>query len=105
MVACVAPVIILGIPIFDTLLVMYIRWQRGIPVIFGSPDHFALRLRKWRLSTRQTVIISYAACLFLGILAIIMLLTSAVIAIGLVSFIVLAGIWIALFLKRIDMTL
>jgi len=65
-IACLAPVIILGVPIFDTLFVMYIRWLRGMSIIAGSPDHFALRLRKWRLSTRQTVIASYFISAMLG---------------------------------------
>ena len=105
-VAWVAPVIILGIPVFDTLFVMYIRWLRGMPVIFGSPDHFALRLRKWRFSTKQTVLVSYAVSLFLGILAVWMLLTSNTsIALGIVILIMFSGFLTAFFLKRINMSL
>jgi len=104
-VACVAPVVILGIPIFDMLFVMYIRWLRGMPVIYGSPDHFALRLRKWRLSTRQTAIISYAACLFLGLLSLIMVFTSHnSVSVGIMVIIITAGICWGIFLKRINMS-
>jgi UDP-GlcNAc:undecaprenyl-phosphate/decaprenyl-phosphate GlcNAc-1-phosphate transferase len=39
------PVFILGIPIFDTLFVMYVRYRRGLPIFWGSPDHIAIRLR------------------------------------------------------------
>jgi UDP-GlcNAc:undecaprenyl-phosphate GlcNAc-1-phosphate transferase len=105
-IACFAPAIILGIPLFDTLFVIYIRWRRGMPIIYGSPDHFALRLRKWHLSTRQTVLLSYLANSILGALSIIMLLTSyTVISLGIIIAIVLSGIFLGLFLKRIDMTL
>ena len=76
-VAALAPVVILGVPIFDMLFVMYIRWRRGIPVMMGSPDHFALRLRHWRLTTRQTVIASYVATAILGSVAIGMMLLPA----------------------------
>src|SRR5260221_14762920 len=69
LVASLAPVGILGGPIFDMLFVMYVRYRRGIPVMLGSPDHFALRLRKWRVSTRQTVVGSCAATLVLDGLA------------------------------------
>ena len=106
MVACFSPVIILGIPIFDTVFVIYIRWRRGIPIIYGSPDHFALRLRKWRFSTIQTVILSYAASLILGLLAIAMLLLpSNLAALGIMLVSILGGISLAVFLKRINMSL
>jgi UDP-GlcNAc:undecaprenyl-phosphate GlcNAc-1-phosphate transferase len=105
-VACLSPVIILGIPIFDTVFVVYIRWRRGIPIIYGSPDHFALRLRKWRFSTIQTVIMSYAASLILGLLAIVMLLVpSNLAALGIILVSLLGGISLAVFLKRINMSL
>ena len=76
-----------------------------LPVMMGSPDHVALRLRKWRLTTRQTVLASYAATGFLGAAAITMTLLpirGAWIVLGavLVSGLVLAG-W----LRRIDMSL
>lgn len=72
---CLAPPVILGIPLFDTVFVMYIRWRRGMPVIYGSPDHFALRLRKWRLTTKQTVLTSYGAAALLGCAGIGMMLS------------------------------
>ncbi|MEK7766910.1 MAG: hypothetical protein AAB368_11790, partial [bacterium] len=44
--AVIAPLLVLGVPIFETLFVMGVRWQQGKPVMQGSPDHIALRLRK-----------------------------------------------------------
>jgi UDP-GlcNAc:undecaprenyl-phosphate/decaprenyl-phosphate GlcNAc-1-phosphate transferase len=105
-VACIAPVIILGIPIFDTLFVIYIRWLRGLPILYGSPDHFALRLRKWRLTTRQTVIISYSAGFLLGLLSLgLLLVPSNIVAIAVLVVVVILGGSVALFLKQIDMSL
>ena len=57
--AVISPVLILGIPLFDLALVMFIRWRSGIPVTKGSPDHFALRLRRCRLSVRETAVTTY----------------------------------------------
>src|SRR5262249_23943512 len=57
--AVVSPVFILGIPLYDLALVMWIRWRNGIPVMKGSPDHFALRLRRCKLSVRETAITTY----------------------------------------------
>ena len=105
LVAALAPVVILGVPVFDMLFVMYLRHRRGLPVMLGSPDHFALRLRKWRLSTRQTVLASYLATLLLGALAIAMMVAGTAVAGGVLAAILVASIGLGIFLKRIDMTL
>ncbi len=103
---CFAPMIILGVPLFDTLFVMYIRWRRKMPIIYGSPDHFALRLRKWRLSTRQTVLLSYAASLLLGLLGLAMMLVSSMItSLGIIIFVVISALVLGFFLKKVDMTM
>ncbi|GIW53766.1 MAG: undecaprenyl-phosphate alpha-N-acetylglucosaminyl 1-phosphate transferase [Nitrospiraceae bacterium] len=65
-VSLLTPVMILGVPIFDTLFVMYIRFLRGLPIFLGSPDHMAIRLRHWGLSVPQVVLISYVAAAVLG---------------------------------------
>lgn len=59
MLAVISPVLILGIPLFDLGLVIWIRWRNGIPVTKGSPDHFALRLRRCKLSVPETAITAY----------------------------------------------
>jgi UDP-GlcNAc:undecaprenyl-phosphate/decaprenyl-phosphate GlcNAc-1-phosphate transferase len=99
-----APLMILGIPLYDTMLVMYLRWRKGIPVIQGSPDHFALRLRKSGLSTRQTVVITYATAAVLGAAALGMILASTA-ALSLLLFFCAAacGLAISLWLIRIRM--
>jgi UDP-GlcNAc:undecaprenyl-phosphate GlcNAc-1-phosphate transferase len=70
--AVISPVLILGIPLFDLLLVMFIRWRKRIPVTKGSPDHFALRLRRCNLSVRETTITTYIVGILLGFVAILM---------------------------------
>lgn len=65
-ISLLTPVLILGMPIFDTLFVMYIRFLRGLPIFLGSPDHMAIRLRHWGLSVQQVVLISYAGSACLG---------------------------------------
>jgi len=103
--AALAPVLILGVPLFDMLFVMYIRRRRGLPVMLGSPDHVALRLRKWRLTTKQTVVGSYAVGLLLGLAAIAMSrlpLSGAAIVLGAV---VATGLVTGALLRRIDMSL
>jgi len=70
--AVISPVLILGIPLFDLLLVMFIRWRKGIPVTKGSPDHFALRLRRCNLSIRETAVTTYIVGILLGFVALLM---------------------------------
>jgi UDP-GlcNAc:undecaprenyl-phosphate GlcNAc-1-phosphate transferase len=67
------PIFILGIPIFDTLFVMYIRYRRGLPIFWGSPDHIAIRLRHWGMSVPQIVIASYVATAVVGVIGLAML--------------------------------
>jgi UDP-GlcNAc:undecaprenyl-phosphate GlcNAc-1-phosphate transferase len=104
-IACLAPVIILGVPIFDTFFVTYIRWRRGMTIITGSPDHFALRLRKWRLSTRQTVIASYFISAMLGCAALFMMKVFVYSAILIIIILISIALLTGYFLKKIDMTM
>jgi UDP-GlcNAc:undecaprenyl-phosphate GlcNAc-1-phosphate transferase len=97
-----APLVILGIPIFDTIQVMFARWLKGIPVVRGSPDHYALRLRAAGLSVHGVAWLSYVAAVILGGLGILIMNVSAlyyvVIVVGLLS---LAGLISILLLQRI----
>ena len=70
--AVVSPVLILGIPLFDLSLVMWIRWRNGIPMMKGSPDHFALRLRRCKLSVRETAVTTYIVAVLLSGAALLM---------------------------------
>jgi len=72
-VSLLTPVFILGIPIFDTLFVMYIRYRRGLPIFWGSPDHIAIRLRHWGMSVRQIVVMSSLATVLMGALGLLMM--------------------------------
>jgi UDP-GlcNAc:undecaprenyl-phosphate GlcNAc-1-phosphate transferase len=104
-VAALAPALILGVPLFDMLFVMYIRWRRGLPVMLGSPDHVALRLRKWRLSTQQTVLVSCGATALLGAAAVVMTQLSILGATIVLGAVLLTGLVLGLLLKRVDMSL
>ena len=104
-IAAIAPALILGVPLFDMVFVMYIRRRRGLPVMLGSPDHVALRLRKWRLTTRQTVVASYISTAFLGAAAIAITLLPQQGALWVLGGLVGLGLIIAIWLKSIDMGL
>ena len=99
------PLVILGIPVFDTLFVMYIRFRRGLSIFKGSNDHFALRLRRWRFSVRQTVLLIYVIGAILGLCALLIIYLSDIHA-ALMLFILAISILVAgYYLKKIDMTM
>ena len=47
-----APLLILALPIFDTIFVSIIRITKGINPLKGTPDHYPLRLKKLGLKTK-----------------------------------------------------
>jgi UDP-GlcNAc:undecaprenyl-phosphate GlcNAc-1-phosphate transferase len=102
--AVISPVLILGIPLFDLALVMYIRWRRGIPVMKGSPDHFALRLRRCRLSVPETAITAYVVGALLGGVALLMSQVRLEWAIGTLAGTISAACLSGYLLMKVDMT-
>lgn len=99
----IAPVMILGVPIFDTLFVMYFRWKKGISMFHGSNDHFAIRLKRVGWPVRRIVIASYLAAIMLSAWALVLINVSSLIylyvCIGLLAVVVL---FIAVMLGRIN---
>jgi len=67
LIGLVAPVLILAIPIYDTVLVMGLRWSKGQSPFLGSKDHFALRLEKLGFSRKQILAITYLASIILAV--------------------------------------
>jgi UDP-GlcNAc:undecaprenyl-phosphate GlcNAc-1-phosphate transferase len=98
------PVFILGIPIFDTLFVMFIRYRRGLPVFWGSPDHIAIRLRHWGLTVPQVVVISYLATAAMGGLGLLVMVISEKAALALVGGTAAFFVVAAVLLTRVDMS-
>ena len=97
------PLVILAVPVSDTLFVMYIRFRRGLSMFKGSNDHFALRLRKWRLTATQTVLLSYLAGTVLGLCAILIMHVSDIYALIILTICALSILTAGYFLKKIDM--
>ncbi len=68
-VALCAPLFILGIPLYDTALVMMLRFFKGRSMFRGSHDHLALRIRKLGFTIQQTVLLLWALSAVLGSVA------------------------------------
>jgi UDP-GlcNAc:undecaprenyl-phosphate GlcNAc-1-phosphate transferase len=99
----VAPVVILGIPIFDTLQVIVARLRKRIPFYRGSPDHYALLLRAAGLSVKGVIGLSYGAAALLGGVGILMMNLTALSQVAMVAGLVaLSGIVSIIILQRIE---
>jgi UDP-GlcNAc:undecaprenyl-phosphate GlcNAc-1-phosphate transferase len=91
------PVLVLGIPIFDTTLVVVSRLRRGLnPTTHPGKDHFSHRLVAMGLSQREAVMVICLICGTLGMLAVFLTQASIVegYAIGAgVTLVSLLGLW------------
>jgi UDP-GlcNAc:undecaprenyl-phosphate GlcNAc-1-phosphate transferase len=66
-----SPLMILVVPLFDTLFVMAVRVTQRRNPFRGSPDHFALRLRRWGMSVRSVTRLTWGAGALFGSLALV----------------------------------
>lgn len=90
-----SPLLILAVPIFDTAYVMTLRVLQGRNPFKGSPDHFALRLRRLGLTVPRVVWLACGLSAALGGMAILNLFLdermSLFLIAGVLGFLVMAG--------------
>jgi len=97
--------VIFAVPLFEIMFLSYLRFLRGMSILAGSRDHFSLRLRKWRLTTGQTVAASCAAAAVSAVVGIVaMFLAPAESLVG-YGAVLAAFLGVAAWLKAIDMSL
>lgn len=99
-----SPAFILGVPLLDTIFVIYMRLSRGVPVFMGSPDHMALRLRRHGFPVPVVVSLMYGASALLGGIGLALLFVDMQLAVALVGLTGLAFIATTLVMKRVDVT-
>lgn len=87
------PILILGVPVFDTTLISISRSRRGL-LPFTSPgkDHTAHRLSNLGLGHRGAVLVLYAFALVSGGLSLVVSRVSVQTALAIVGVLVLAGL-------------
>ena len=64
------PVLILSVPIFDTIFVTILRFTRGKKIFEGGKDHTSHRLVSLGLSQRKTVLLFYFISIVFGVIAV-----------------------------------
>jgi UDP-GlcNAc:undecaprenyl-phosphate GlcNAc-1-phosphate transferase len=99
-VAFISGFLILSIPMFDMIYVMFLRIIQKKSPFFGSPDHFTLRLKqKFNLSTAKTVGIVFM--LQMVLMAIVVLnyftnpATTIISTLGIIIFFTFIGFWLS----------
>jgi len=96
---------IFAVPLFEILFLSYLRFRRGAPILAGSRDHFSLRLRKWRLTTVQTVLSSCVAAAVSGIVGLIAMNGTADSSLYWYGSILVLFLVVAFWLKAVDISL
>jgi UDP-GlcNAc:undecaprenyl-phosphate GlcNAc-1-phosphate transferase len=91
------PVLILGLPLFDTALVVLSRLRRGLnPLTTPGKDHVSHRLVAMGYTRREAVLICYLICAGLGIVALFITQASIVegyVVGGIVALVALGALW------------
>jgi UDP-GlcNAc:undecaprenyl-phosphate GlcNAc-1-phosphate transferase len=94
---------IFAVPLFEIAFVSYLRLRRGVSIFRGSRDHFSLRLRRWRLSVKQTVLASCLVAALSAAVGILGMNLSPVPSLFVYGSIILLFLGLAVWLRTIDM--
>lgn len=81
------PILVLGVPIFDTVLVVVSRWRRGASWWKGGMDHTSHRLVQLGLSHRRVVLALYVITVTLGLASVLI----AYVATPLIAWLLVGG--------------
>jgi UDP-GlcNAc:undecaprenyl-phosphate GlcNAc-1-phosphate transferase len=97
------PVLILGLPLFDTTLVIISRLRRGLnPLTTPGKDHVSHRLVAMGYTRREAVLICYLICAGLGLVALFITQASLVEGYVVGGVVALVGLWLLWRMERVD---
>lgn len=95
-----APIMILGVPVFDTTLVVFTRTRHGRPIYKSALDHTYHRLVTLGIEPNRAVMTMQVAALFSGCLAILVLNLPPLLANSVFALAVAAGAVSLFYLDR-----
>ncbi|MFO7898232.1 MAG: MraY family glycosyltransferase [Planctomycetota bacterium] len=75
--ALLTPIVVMAVPLYDTISVVLIRLGEGRPIMSGDKRHFSHRLVDLGMTPRAAVLTIYLVTLCTGLLAPLLLLVSA----------------------------
>ena len=94
------PILLVSLPIFDTVLVVVSRLRRRLPIYRGDLDHTYHRLIRLGISSNRVILMMQLGALLVDCIAFILLNLSPVLANGLVAVLGLTAIGLIIFLDR-----
>jgi UDP-GlcNAc:undecaprenyl-phosphate GlcNAc-1-phosphate transferase len=94
------PILILGVPIFDTTLVVFSRIRHGQPVFRAGQDHTYHRLIALGLDSRRAVAVMHIAAIVLGCCAFIALNLAPLYGNTVFGIVLVSGLGIFVFLDK-----
>jgi UDP-GlcNAc:undecaprenyl-phosphate GlcNAc-1-phosphate transferase len=98
------PVLLLGVPLFDTTLVTLSRIRRGVPISRGGKDHFSHRLVSIGFTRREAVLILYLMQGALGVAALVVMQADLMEGYAVGAVVLVAAIAVAYRLEQVDLT-
>jgi UDP-GlcNAc:undecaprenyl-phosphate GlcNAc-1-phosphate transferase len=99
------PVVVLGLPVFDTTLIVVSRLRRGLnPLTNPGKDHVSHRLVALGLSQRRAVVVLYGVCCALGLVGLLIMRASLIPAYALGIAVFLIGLASLFGLERVRFT-
>ena len=72
MTECLAPLVVLAVPLLDLVCVVVLRWRLGRPFYVGDTNHLSHRLERRGFSRRTAVLLIWAASAVAGGLALLL---------------------------------
>jgi UDP-GlcNAc:undecaprenyl-phosphate GlcNAc-1-phosphate transferase len=94
------PILLVGMPIFDTTLVVYSRLRQGLPVYKANLDHTYHRLVTIGLDERRAVLAIHLAAILLSLVAFVTFYLSPLVANIIFGIILVLGVIIVIYLDR-----
>ena len=94
------PILLAGIPIFDTTLVVYSRLRRGSPIYRANLDHIYHRLISFGLDSRRSVLAVHLASILTSLLAFIALFSEPIVANAIFTAIIFSGLGLIIWLEH-----
>jgi UDP-GlcNAc:undecaprenyl-phosphate GlcNAc-1-phosphate transferase len=101
-IALLSPILILGLPIFDTLFLIFARLNKSKLPFKKSNDHIALRFLKLGYSKIKTLLIMLLLCLFFSFCGVLLSQVSNSLDIIIIAFVILIGLIIAYRVQKVS---
>jgi len=95
------PIIILGYPIFDTVLVTFLRIKEGRSIFQGGKDHSSHILASLGFKKKRAVLLIYMICIYLGLSAFFISCLPIKYGVPLAIFVILSMFIFGIYLTRV----